>query len=87
MIADTKRCQTYINELAKQAIVIRTAVAVAKTMRDKFMRAVPITTGTCLEGNETKISTALDMLDIAVNSPLWVRLIAASVPSHEGKAL
>ena len=86
-IPDTKRCQTYINELARQAAIVREAVAAMKAMRVRFVTASPSTVDTARDGNADRVSTALDALDTAISASLWTRIIAARVETHEGRAL
>lgn len=86
-VADTKKCQTMINIVAQQMVIIRAAVDAIETVRDTFTTINPDTTGTVLDGNLTAINSAITDLKAETDKALWTGLIAAEVPSHRNAAL
>lgn len=91
MATDKKKCQTMINIMGQQAIVIRAAVDVMKQVRTAFLTVDPNTAGTPLQGKVQQVNAALNDVDDAANtgtnSAVWDAMIAAIVPTHRNKAL
>lgn len=86
-VADTKKCQTFINAIAVEALKIRASVNRLKTIRTTFQAISPSTTGTALQGNTTALNNSLNAIDTQIVLAVWQTMIDAYVPSHEGKAL
>lgn len=88
MTTDAKKVQSVINAVGRQVQAMRAAQACMNAVIEKFTAASPSVTGTPLAGgNLATLSTALAALNSALNSDILTALIAAIVPSHEGKAL
>lgn len=86
-VPDTKKCQTFINALGKEAQVIRASRDRLLAIRTKWQSVNPATTGTPLDGNLTNVNNAITDLDTLMNRAVWDGMIVGIVPSHEGKAL
>jgi hypothetical protein len=86
-VTDNKKCQTFINAAAREALVIRAAVARLKAIRTTFQTVNPSTVGTALQGNTTQLNNSLNAIDTEISKAVWDTLISAVVTSHEGKAL
>jgi hypothetical protein len=86
-LSDAKKVQTIINRAADEMTAIRAALVRFQATKALFMAANPDVTGTALEGNTATLNTALGLLQAEADKAIWTALIAARVPSHEGKAL
>ena len=91
MATDKKKCQTMINIMGQQALIVRAAIDVMKQVRTAFTTIDPDTTGTPLDGKVALVNTALNDLDAAANEnadgAVWDAMIAAIVPTHRNHAL
>jgi hypothetical protein len=86
-LSDAKKVQTLINRVADEMIAVRAAVARIQATKALYQTASPSVVGTPLDGNVTALNNALTALQTEVDKAVWTGLIAARVPSHEGKAL
>ena len=91
MATDKKKCQTMINIMGQQILVVRAAIDTMKLVRTAFTTISPDPTGTPLEGNVLLVNAALSALDAAVNTgtnnAVWNAMIAVIVPTHRNRAL
>jgi len=86
-IANTKKCQTLINELAKVAEAQRAAAARLQLLKTAFISQNIDPTGTALAGNVALVVNWIDNIENVANSGVTAGLIAAQVPTHRNKAL
>lgn len=83
MVADTKKVQSLINEMADIVEVGREAEAI----KASYIAAAPDVTGTPLEGNIAAVNTWLNSLSAIMSDPIAQGFIDAKVQSHRGDAL
>jgi len=89
-LADSKKVQSMVNIAAEQGEIIRAAIQKLKDTKAVFVAVNPDVTGTPLEGQVGNLNNVINDLDTLINvtdKAIWDGLIAAKVPSHEGKAL
>ena len=89
MVADSKKCQTFINALGKGAVEIRAAIVEMRRVEADYMASDPPcdTTGTALQGNKADLQASLDVLEAEIMKQCWQDQIDAYQPSHRGAAL
>ncbi len=87
MVADTKRCQTFINVVAEEMARIRVAMDKITEYRAKFQTANPSVAGTPLSGNVAALNNAYVGLKNEVDKVIWTELIAAQAMTHRNNAL
>lgn len=80
--ADTKKVQTMVNIVGKNAEKVRNAVALMKAVRSMFQAVNPSTANTPLAGNEAAVSAAINALDAEISKPVWSGMIDAVSPTH-----
>lgn len=87
MVADTKKVQSFVNQLADVADVVKDSSDTLEALRTAYQTANPDVTGTPLDGNLAAVNAWINDLTTLANSATATGMIAARVPSHRGKAL
>ena len=86
-LADSKKVQTMINRVASNIQHMREDMVKIKAVRDLYIAANVDPTGTPLEGKVAILNNAIASLDAELSLPVFDQLIAAIVPTHNGRAL
>jgi len=86
-ISDKKKAQSLINHVGQRVQGMRDEMTAIVAVRDQYVAASVSPAGTPLDGNADALASALITLNTALQSATFDALIAAVVPTHQGKAL
>jgi len=81
-IADSKKIQTMINVVARQALELQRIDAVLDAVRDAWTAVDPDPTGTPLDGQLAQVVAWAEEVKAAANNAAVAGLIAAARPGH-----
>lgn len=86
-MADKKKVQTMVNEIATAARAVKQAADSLDAVRVKYQTHNPDVTNTPLQGKVPAANAWAIALRAVADDPFTDAMIAAHVPSHRGRAL
>ena len=81
-LADTKKCQHFIDAAAEAAEQVQQAATRLSALRTAFQQAGPDVAGTPLDGNVAAASNWIDDVIAAAGAPVATALVAAKSKRH-----
>jgi hypothetical protein len=85
-IADSKKCQTFINMIKLEQDRVKLAVANLEAIKAKYLANTPVITGTVLQGRIAAINTWIAALKVLADDATMTTISAAYVESHRNEA-
>lgn len=86
-IADTKKVQTLINEMAKVARAIQAGADRLEQVQSAYVAHNIDPTGTPLEGNLAAVNAWISTIKTLAGDQITQGMISAEAPTHHNKAL